>query len=239
MKEKKSAKKSTLRAAETRSQKVNNRRFSPVFEISPATRNERSVFLIVCEGKNTEPDYFEEFIQYHRITSARIVTIGGVGDPTRVVERAQKESEKARFDQIWVIFDKDDFPPGNFDNAIRKAEAAGFSCAYSNQAFEYWLILHFESHQGGAMHRNQYAEKINRYLAPWKIVYEAKGNKRISTAFFEILMETDEKHGESRLEMAIKRAEKILDFHAAGIAPSSAESSTTVHTLVLELLKFV
>ncbi|MGN6417310.1 MAG: RloB domain-containing protein [Pseudobacter sp.] len=31
--------------------------------------------------------------------------------------------------------------------------------AYSNQAFEYWLILHFEDHQGGKIDRNDYHKK--------------------------------------------------------------------------------
>jgi hypothetical protein len=34
------------------------------------------------------------------------------------------------------VFDKDEFPADNFDNAIHMAEAAGFFSAYSNSSAE-------------------------------------------------------------------------------------------------------
>jgi len=194
--------------------------------------------LIVCEGLNTEPDYFHQFRQYFRLTAAEIVSVGGAGETIRVVEQAQKESEKSRFDQVWVVFDKDDFPADNFDNAVEMAKSLGFFSAWSNQSFEYWLILHFENHQGGAMHRDQYGDKINNYLAPLGLWYDAAGSKRISSDFFRVLMENDIKNGKTRIQLAIERAEKIQGFHQEN-TPSAAESSTTVFKLVQALLKFI
>jgi hypothetical protein len=219
-------------------QAIKNRRPPPDFRIPKPTRLERQRILIVCEGLNTEPDYFRQFRMYFRLASAEIVEVGGAGETIRVVERAKMENEKHRFDQTWVVFDKDDFPPDHFDKAIHMARASGFGVAYSNQAFEYWLLLHFEDHQGGAMHRNQYAAKLNGFLKPLGAIFDGKSTKIISPAFFQILMGKDEKTGKKRLDLAIKRAEKGLEYHTDKTSSALAESSTTVFLLVRELLRF-
>ncbi|MBK8565207.1 MAG: RloB domain-containing protein [Saprospiraceae bacterium] len=238
MKDKKAEQEALKQAHKLRLQEAKNRRSTPNFEIPPPTRLEKQRFLIVCEGLNTEPDYFRIFRQSFKLANADIVEIGGAGETIRVVERAQAESKKSSYDQVWVVFDKDDFPAANFDNAIVMAQAAGFFSAYSNQAFEYWLILHFEDHQGGAMHRDQYGEKLNQYLAPFNIEFDASGNKRISAALFQVLMSKDAKIGKNRMDLAIERAKKVLQFHEE-TPPSIAESSTTVFKLIEELLKFI
>lgn len=238
MKDKKAEQIAQKQAHKARLQEAKTRRAAPDFQLPEPTREERQRFLIVCEGLNTEPDYFHQLRQYFRLTAAEIVPVGGAGETIRVVERAQTESAKSRFDQVWVVFDKDDFPADNFDNAVEMAKASGFFSAYSNQSFEYWLILHFENHQGGAMHRDQYGDKINDYLAPFKLRYDAAGSKRISSDFFSVLMGSDEKYDKSRLQLAIERAERIQGFHQEN-TPSAAESSTTVFRLVQALLKFV
>ncbi len=239
MKNKKAGQIAQKQAHKQRLKDAKNLRAAPDFIVPSPTRIERQRFLIVCEGLNTEPDYFRRFRQYFKLANAEIVEIGGAGETIRVVERARKESEKSQFDQIWVVFDKDDFPAANFDNAINMAKAAGFFVAYSNQAFEYWLLLHFEDHQGAAMHRDLYGNKLNEYLFPFKVTYDSGGSKHISAAFFQILLGKDEKTSESRLDLAIKRAKKVLDFHSGNSSPAASESTTTVHRLVLELLRFV
>jgi hypothetical protein len=221
-----------------RTPNTSGRRNAPDFRIPLPTRLERKRFLIVCEGKNTEPDYFNHFRQYFRLSALEIITIPGAGETIRVVERAQKEAVKSSFDQIWVVFDKDDFPAVHFDNAIKIAESQGYGVAYSNQAFEYWLILHFEGHQGGAMHRSLYKDKINSLLKPLKLSYNATGSKSISTEFFQVLMDNDPQTGESRLNLAIKRAKRIHTAHEHHHSAAAAESSTTVFKLVEEILKF-
>jgi hypothetical protein len=118
------------------------------------------------------------------------------------------------------------------------ADAAGFGVAYSNQAFEYWLLLHFEDHQGGAMHRTQYTAKLNASLKPFGVAFDSKGSKGISAAFFHILMGKEDKDGASRLELAIERAEKVIAAHADKASPARSESSTTVFKLVRALLEF-
>jgi hypothetical protein len=238
MKDKKVEQAAHKRGRKAEQNAAKNRRTAPDFHLPGPTRQERQRILIVCEGLNTEPDYFRHFKLYFRLTAAEIIAVGGAGETIRVVERAKKKNKESHFDQTWVVFDKDDFPADHFDNAVHMARAADYGIAYSNQAFEYWLLLHFENHQGGAMHRNQYVGKLNDYLDPFDLVFDGKSNKSVSDAFFQILMGKDEKSGKSRLDLAILRAEKGIDFHSDKSSLALAESSTTVYLLVRELLKF-
>lgn len=119
----------------------------------------KQTFLIVCEGEVTEPEYFNSF----RLTSANVKAIGkGMNTISLVKEAiAIRDIEKRRnrnYDQCWVVFDKDDFADSDFNAAIQMAQANVFHVAYSNQAFEFWFLLHFNLYQG-AIHRNRYTER--------------------------------------------------------------------------------
>ena len=125
-------------------------------------REIKQSFLIVCEGENTEPDYFKAF----RMTAATIKAVGQGMNTVSLVYKAIsiREAEKAKkhsYDQCWVVFDKDDYPDNDFNQAIQLAKSNGFRVAYSNQAFEYWFLLHFNRYMG-ALHRNQYPDMLSK-----------------------------------------------------------------------------
>jgi RloB-like protein len=210
------------------------RRKGPSLERPVAELSEKPHILIVCEGENTEPSYFNQF----RITSAKVTSVGEGYNTISLVNRAIDLAQRENYDRVWCVFDKDDFKDEDFNNAIQTAGTNGFGIAYSNQAFEYWLILHFNDHQGGGMHRNDYNEKINELLKPFKISYDGNGNKMISEEFFELLNGIDNKSNKKRVELAITRAERNYEkFDHAN--PAKEESSTTVFRLVKELLKYI
>lgn len=128
------------------------------------TREVKQTFLIVCEGVNTEPDYFNAF----RLTSANVKAIGQGMSTLSLVQKAinikEQEKRKGRiYNQYWVVFDKDDFPEKDFNAAIQLARRSGFEVAYSNQAFEYWFLLHFNLYQG-SLHRSKYEEMLSGLL---------------------------------------------------------------------------
>ena len=125
-------------------------------------REIKQSFLIVCEGEKTEPDYFKAF----RMTAATVKAVGQAMNTMTLVSKAIsiRESDKKRkkvYDQCWVVFDKDDFPAKDFNQAIQFAEKNGFRVAYSNQAFEYWFLLHYNLYTG-AIHRNQYKDMLTK-----------------------------------------------------------------------------
>lgn len=203
-------------------------------ERSEPTLVEKPTILIVCEGKNTEPSYFNQF----RLTSATIKPVGEGYNTVSLVNRAIQIANQASYEQVWCVFDKDDFDNVDFNNAILLADANGFGIAYSNQAFEYWILLHFNDHQGGGMHRDEYNEKLNKSLKEFNISYDGKKSKIVTEEIFELLDGIDEKTGKERRILAIERAEKIYD-RLDHDNPANEVSSTTVFRLVSELLKYL
>ena len=118
---------------------------------------EKPTILIVCEGKNTEPSYFNNF----KLSSATVKSIGEGYNTVSLVQRAIMLSQRKVYDQVWCVFDKDDFDDADFNSAINLANQNNFGVAYSNQAFEYWIILHFNDHQGGGITRDLYLSLIH------------------------------------------------------------------------------
>ncbi len=210
------------------------RRTETIIERSEPVLNEKPTILIVCEGKNTEPSYFNQF----RLTSATIKPVGEGYNTISLVNRAIQIANQTSYEQVWCVFDKDDFDSVDFNNAILLADANGFGIAYSNQAFEYWILLHFNDHQGGGMHRDEYNDKLNKSLKEFNISYDGKKSKIVTEEIFELLDGIDEKTGKERKILAIERAEKIYD-RLDHNNPANEESSTTVFRLVRELLKYL
>ena len=183
-------------------------------------------FLIVCEGQNTEPEYFNSF----RLTSAAVKAVGkGLGTRALVREAVgirQEEQRKGKtYDQYWVVFDKDDFPEDDFNLAIREAEAGGFRVAWSNQAFEYWFILHFHLYQG-PLHRSKYAEMLARLTG---MSYSKKAG--VASDLYNLLI--------PRLDIAVSHAKSVLAGFPEGTSPAQAESATMVYALAEELRTYM
>lgn len=64
------------------------------------------------------------------------------------------------------MFDKDDFK--DFDQAIKKGADKGYKMAWSNQAFEYWLYMHF-CYSDSALHRDGWNEKLDAVFAKYQL----------------------------------------------------------------------
>lgn len=215
---------------------LKRRRAAPDLARKEPTRLERPLILIVCEGKNTEKSYFDQF----RLTSAQLITLGKGYNTISLVNETIRLSKlpDANYEQIWCVFDKDDFSANDFNSAINIAEGKGFNVACSNQAFEYWLILHFEDHQGGPMPRKDYNKKLNEYINPLGASFDGDGNKVVSVKLFELLEEKPDGSEFSRRQIAVKRAKRNYEKldHSS---PATEESSTKVFALVEEIIKYL
>jgi hypothetical protein len=185
----------------------------------------KQTFLIICEGQNTEPDYFNAF----RLSSANVRALGEGYNTLSLVRRALelklKEQRKGKiYNQYWVVFDKDDFSAKDFNDAIHLAQSNGFQVAYSNQSFEYWFLLHFNLYQGG-IQRSTY-EKILTSL----LNFSYKKDTGVTTRMFNALI--------SRQQGAIAHAKTVYASFDHS-SPATEESSTTVFQLVEELNKYL
>lgn len=188
-------------------------------------REIKQSFLIVCEGEKTEPDYFKAF----RMTAATVKAVGQAMNTMTLVNKAISIREadrlkKREYDQCWVVFDKDDFPASDFNQAIQLAEKNGFRVAYSNQAFEYWFLLHYNLYTG-PIHRNQYKDMLTKLTG---LTYNK--TEGFGAVMYNLLL--------ARQQQAIKSAEAVLAEISHG-NPAEEESSTTVHKLVIELNKYL
>jgi hypothetical protein len=128
-------------------------------------RAQRVYFLIVCEGTKTEPQYFESFKTILSPYTLDIETMGTAQNTLGVVETAiqRKATSNKNYDSIWAVFDRDSFPERDFNNAIKKATANGIKCAWSNEAFELWYVLHFQYLNTG-ISRKDYGRHITSQL---------------------------------------------------------------------------
>ena len=198
---------------------------SRALELSRANAGQQDIhkrILIVGEGVNTEPSYFDKF----RVPGVKVVA-KGLGEGTRKlvndVEGVREDEERKQgvpFDEIWVAFDKDSFK--DFEQAIREANDKGYQVAYSNQAIEYWFILHFKDHQGSAMPRTEYAKALNELLKPYGISYDPDA-KEITEELFDVLLKN--------IQAAFDRACRIY-ANKCGRGCPTEESVTTIFQLV-------
>lgn len=182
------------------------------------TRELRQRFLIVCEGQKTEPNYFQAF----RVPKdVRTVVIGVGANTISLVERTMDLRQEDDYDQVWCVFDKDDFTAAQFNEAIRLAKQNKIRVAYSNEAFELWYILHFNYHQS-ATSRHRYGEKLSDLLG-------AKYEKNALNMYERL---------EAQQETAIRNAMKLLAYYKPRHRPAHDNPCTTVHLLVQELNRF-
>jgi hypothetical protein len=180
-------------------------------------REIRQRFLIVCEGEETEPNYFRNF----RVPKL-VIDVKGLGlNPSRLVDEAKKYRDKEDYDQIWCVFDRDSWPEKDFCFAIENAHKEGFRIAYSHECFELWYILHFEF-LNTAVSRSEYSQKLSRLLGHQYL-------KNSDSIYDELL---------NKQHIAIKNAENLLNQYQP-CNPAKDNPSTTVHLLVQELNKFI
>jgi len=173
-------------------------------------------FLIVCEGANTEPNYFKSF----PIPPDSVVDVEGPGMNTDALVRKTIELKaKKKYDQVWVVFDRDSFTVEHFNNALRLADDNDIQVAYSNEAFELWYYLHFHYLDTGIT-RQDYCDRLSQ-----RDCLGHKYDKGSKTIYSEILW---------RQPTAIRHAEKLLDQYNPK-NPVVDKPSTKVHLLVIQL----
>ena len=101
----------------------------------------RDEFLILTNGKQTEKNYFEA-IRAHYKSIFKISVKFMNDDPVALVNHAI--AEKTPRNRVWCVFDKDEFLSASIDQAMKTAKENEIGVAFSNMAFEVWLIDHFK-----------------------------------------------------------------------------------------------
>jgi RloB-like protein len=199
------------------------------------------LFLIVCEDQKTEPYYFEKFVHAFPEHTVFLRTVGTGKSSKGVVEQAIIEREKLltdankNVDEVWAVFDKDDADKsaGNtarFMEAFSLAKEHRMEVAYSNEAFELWILLHFATVEATTpIPRAEIYERIEAAICQITgladFTYE-HGNTNV----IDILLRNGNE------QKAIAHATKLLETHLKkGNQPLLANPSTAVHLLVHKL----
>ncbi len=197
-------------------------------------------YLIVTEGKCTEPLYFkgikakieEKIGGSIEVVQAPQIDISGKGLGTgkllEITDKIVKDS-KINYQNVWIVFDKDDFE--DFDEVIKEAKRKGYKVAWSNQSFEYWLFMHFE-YSDSALHRDDWTKKLDD---KFKELNLGSGKYCKNDANIYDLVNTYD-----GVNAAINHAKRrMADFDADKHRPSKYDPGTTVHELVQELKQYL
>ena len=191
----------------------------------------RCSVLIVCEGTKTEPNYFEAFAEKQQGVIVYDIEVKGLGRGTKdVVEKAIDLKNKNNYDRVWAVFDRDEFPAKDFNEAIAMGQKNSIEVAWSNEAFELWYLYHFQNVITGVS-RKDYEEKIStavnaspKYKSKKKYRYAKKdpNNYKIMTTY-------------GSMESALRYAEaKHLEYADSRYA--NQNPCTTIYQLVRQLL---
>lgn len=193
--------------------------------------------LIVCEGKKTEPTYFEDLVSHFELLTASVIDVTGeCGSSPMCVVRYAKEQQKimvgrgAPYDQIYVVIDKDAHSDylAALDAVRRVKPESLFVPVNSVPCFEYWLLLHYTystrayKNLPGNSSGDQIVADLRKYIKDYE-----KGAKGIFQKTLNALKSKD-------LNEVIVKARRSLE---AASASDTDNPTTKVHELVDRLIK--
>jgi sugar/nucleoside kinase (ribokinase family) len=158
------------------------------------------------------------------------IEITGEGDNTiNIVKKAIKLRNDRlanivlpNFDEVWAVYDKDDFSPERYNGAIELAQNNGINSGHSNQSFELWYVLHFQYLQSN-LHRSDYIKILTKKLG---FKYEKKDSKVVKYLFEKC-----------DVKQAIGWAKQLEELHIDQKAEQACPS-TQVYKLVEQLLAY-
>jgi hypothetical protein len=196
-------------------------------------RPEKPRILIVCEGKETEPNYFRGLRDEDAVRQnfSVVVQKGKGGSCTAVVEQAIAEMEKAKgrgedFDEVWCVFDVERPDQQEQVSKARKlAEKHGIRLALSNPSFEVWLLAHFVRTKRSFADPDAVIEELNKH---WRREFGRDYEKNDEQLYT---------HLADRTRTAIDNARKVREQDwAASDDIVDCNSATDAYLLVERLL---
>ena len=186
-------------------------------------RDERKTeWLVVCEGKRTEPDYFNRLAEFLNENGSGNVKIRAEG-MGRNTEDLVKHLEdffvfndemygkiRIPYEKIILVFDKDSFGADQFNSAIKRAERLypNSIVAWSNESFELWLCLHYD-YIDAAFGRNDYNDRLTgifRKKGVFSKNQNYEDNGKNDSLLFDKIVETG-----GSLRKAVRNARRLVD----------------------------
>ena len=226
-------------------------------------------FIIFCEDGAVEPAYFHSFATNNVMVNA-MGNLKAMHDNVdsaveyfkkkNLLEKDKNGTEWLAVDegtQVWCVFDRDKNKDGSddkkdspFDNSIQNAMRIGIRVAWSNDAFELWVLMHFEdipTDDAAYAIRTKYYERLTHIMKTWapkteehdrftkheKFNYNPtfKNGYRFKTIIIPLM--------KNKINDAINRAVQLEAHHnlVADKPDHQKAPQTLVHHLVSELLR--
>lgn len=196
--------------------------------------------LFVSEGTKTEPQYIKGLINYicqqlGEQARGQFEIIGDGSCTLTLLKKAEahQKNDSDGFQHVWVIYDKDDFPPDAFDNTENRCKALNkryeeqgtelkFHAIWSNQCVELWFLLHY-IYLDTDIPRDDYYDKLSKHFG-----YEYEKN---DDRTFQTLL--------PHLKTAMKHAKKLMNTYPDDYPPSSKEPCTNFFELIEEFRAYL
>ena len=148
------------------------------------------VIKLVCEGKATEPNYFNQLLRAKGLKIPDAAFKPKDHSPMGIVKEAKRiykeaEAMKIPVDKIFVaaIFDRNGH--ANLASAIEMLRGTPIKIGFSNPCFEYWILLHYERTSRSFHNCSEVISHIKQHHDPnydKKNDHFKKLNGRIATA---------------------------------------------------------
>ena len=182
-------------------------------------KRERKFILILCEGKATEPNYFNALVREKRLRGCEVIGTGVSG--MYLINDAKSRQKQEDYDEIWCVFDKDSLLPEDFNTAIQTTRNHPFLHAvWSNEAFELWYVLHFE-YLNSSTGRQYYLARLKALLG---------GYRKAQPNMYTLL--------KARMETAQSHAQKLVAEYTDETPFHDRIPCTTVYELVARLEEY-
>jgi hypothetical protein len=124
--------------------------------------------LIVCEGKETEPNYFNGLKREEPIREEFAIRVkrGKGGSRLQVAQFAvdRKNEPGTDYDEVWCVMDGE--RPEGLDEtrrALDLLDGNSISAAVSNPAFEVWFLAHFERTAAAFLDPDAVIVRLNKH----------------------------------------------------------------------------
>ena len=228
-----------------------------------------TTFIIFCEDENAEPLYFHSFsidgkLRINIIPNQKQGKINLHNTTLKCFEDGLMEVVSGRYkikegvtEHIWCVYDRDlenlaianirPIDDSDFTTAIQAAYDSGLNVAWSNDVFELWVLLHFETIATGTrLHRDYIYRRLTEVFKALPNQSEAlKGITAPDYFYYKWHLKTKENFRnhvlpllKERKEIALNNAKELADIYPDNMLFHDRNPCTMVYQLVQELLAY-
>ncbi|MGC1272431.1 MAG: RloB family protein [Planctomycetaceae bacterium] len=192
-------------------------------------RQERTRVLIVCEGRETERNYFDQLKREDIVAERFTVTVkkGSGGTREQIAGNAvdRKGDSPDEYDEVWCVMDiEDSSHRGSLIKALKRLRENEIEACLSNPSFEVWYLAHFERTAKAFSGCNAVVLALNTH---WKKQFNREYDKSDKSNYRRISNWTSK---------AIEHAQWVREtHHTESTETCDCNSSTEVYRLVRRL----